>query len=74
MNEKEITIKDVTNMKPSEFTVIAKLWKGQRWYIDFGRGTNLCLDAQTGVQIKTKKQINNQGWIQQIQKALGFVE
>jgi hypothetical protein len=58
-------------MQEQEIEVTAKLWKGQRWYVD-GLGGSLCIDAETGHQIKTHKQVNNPQMISQVQKALGF--
>lgn len=69
--EQQIEITYTSNMKEQKMTVTAKLWKGQRWYVDGFSGT-LAIDAGTGQQIKTHKQINNQSMISQVQKALGF--
>lgn len=69
--KQQFTIKYTSNMKEQEIEVEATLWKGQRWYVN-GLGGTLCLDAETGKQIKTHKQVNNPYMIKQVQKALGF--
>lgn len=69
--EQQIEITYTSNMKEQKMTVTAKLWNGQRWYVNGFSGT-LAIDAKTGQQIKTHKQINNQSMIAQVQKALGF--
>jgi len=69
--KRQFTIEVISNMKPKKVAVTAKLWKNKRWYVDV-LGGSFCLDAITGKQIKTRRQVNNPYIISQVKKELGF--